>query len=86
MTRYEALLKVCDMACKRAEYTGEINSPIFFDVLAAALHDDCPQQALQAERHADAMRRMNVDLTQLLFSLSPPPTDTPPGRDGDGSK
>lgn len=56
-TRYEALLKVCDMACANATTTGADHRSEFWETLALALEDDCPRQSQAAVTVAAELRR-----------------------------
>jgi hypothetical protein len=72
-TRYEALLKMCDMACAHASATGADQRPEFFETMAAALEDDCPNQARAALLTASSLRRAIQDREQLLSLLHTTP-------------
>ena len=69
MTRYTALLRVCDMACAFASEHGADQRPEFFDTLSAALEDDCPQQSQAATRAAHSLRLALGDRDALIQLL-----------------
>jgi len=54
--RFTALLKVCDMACAQAAATQADQRAEFWETLAIALDDDCPEQAETARRLANTLR------------------------------
>lgn len=75
LSRYEALLRVCDMACAHASATHADQRPELFETLSVALSDDCPAQSAAA---ADTARRLRVAVEsrdQFLASLHPEPLE-----------
>ena len=75
LVRYQALVRVCDMACAHAAATGADSRPDFFELLAVALSDDCPKQAEAAHQTAHHMRIAADCREQFLATLQPA---TPP--------
>lgn len=76
MTRYHALLRVCDMACAHAAATGADHTPDFFATLAVALEDDCPMQSAAAGGTAAKLREAEdarAHFFQLVATSATPP-------------
>lgn len=71
LTRYEALIRICDMACAHAAATQADQRPEFYDTLSAALEDDCPRQAEAAQHVADALRSTMKQRADFLKLLNP---------------
>jgi hypothetical protein len=89
ITRYHALLKVCDLACAHAAATGADRTPDFWDTISAALVDDCPDQSRAAHRIArdlSSADRAKVHFFKLIPGpIGPEPkTDPAQSTDGDG--
>jgi hypothetical protein len=72
MTRYSALIRVCDWACAYAAEHGADSRPEFFETLSAALHDDCPQQSQAAGRVAASMRVAHHDRATFVHLIQTP--------------
>jgi hypothetical protein len=70
ISRYEALLKVCDMACAQAAATGADSRSEFYRTLAAALEDDCPEQSASAARVAESLATAEAARGHFLTLLS----------------
>lgn len=66
ITRYHALLKVCDLAIAEATRTGADQRPELWDTISAALQDDCPKQADAALRVAKQLRALEDERRTLL--------------------
>lgn len=75
MTRYSALIRVCDWACAYAATQGADSRPEFFETLSAALHDDCPDHSLAANRVAASLRAASENRAAFirLIHLHPTP-------------
>lgn len=81
ISRYHALLKVCDLACAHATTTGADRTPEFWETIAAALQDDCPTQSRAATSIAATLRAEDMVRSHFFKLLADP--GVPPGQDGD---
>ncbi len=69
MTRYSALIRLCDWACAYAAEHGADSRPEFFETLSAALHDDCPDHSQAAERVAASLRTAGEDRAAFVHLI-----------------
>lgn len=78
-SRYHSLLKVCDLACAHAATTQADQHAEFWDTIASALSDDCPQQSQAATSLANSLRIADAQRAELLKLIAPG------NADGNGS-